>query len=816
MDLNAEQKRIATQEPKGHMLLKGVAGSGKTSVGIYRASFLLLNYCFGYDDAILLATYNRTLIHYMAYLYEKMDRIKNVEFSSLFEAPDDKIDIQTVDSLMFSFYREYSKAKGLDYKLGVSQAQRYEVINEGIVKLKKKYPDVAILTPKNMAFLSQEIDWIKDCLYLDVEAYQTADRKGLSRAQQDAQPQRLPKNSDTRKAIFDLMQFCDQKFHRQGMISFGDMRRLALKQAKSAPKNKYTHVIIDESQDLTRSQLLFLKCVYNEKDYASFCFISDTAQNIYPQSWIGSGRSYASIGFNMVGRSYSLSKNFRTTTQISRAAYSLIESCPDIVDDENFVKPALIDKQGDFPVFKAFDNESDQASFISQEIISLKERYPLGDIVVVARFRRQLEPVRDQLAQNGIDSNIFTDKAANFDTESVKLITMHSIKGLEFPLVFIIGLDERVMPYLTETDESARHDEAVKERKLFYVGMTRATEMLYLLCSSQRSEFLADISPQYLRTDRQRRIKTFYNIPFDNYRFGSRLTDKHGIEEKIRQWMISELLNSYGYPIDCLSIEYPVKCFSQKGFVDIAVQIEMEGRAVPFIFIETKRPGHNIEDALDQAKSYLSNCQPCQYGAATDGSNLVVIDRTFKPCKDLPVFRSSWGLSSTTRYTYTNFKTGLSIVVCYDPHQPDALELEVQGSCEFLDASRLEKLPMYGRIAAGQPIAVNMELDQDIFLPKEWVRGGSYFALRVRGDSMTGAGIDDGDLVVVRCQEAAENLDIAVVGVDDEGTLKRFSRFMGSNIILLSENPKYDPLLMNEEQVHVMGVAQGVIKWGAK
>ena len=47
MDLNAEQKKIAVQEPKGHLLLKGVAGSGKTSVGIYRVAYLLNNFCFG-------------------------------------------------------------------------------------------------------------------------------------------------------------------------------------------------------------------------------------------------------------------------------------------------------------------------------------------------------------------------------------------------------------------------------------------------------------------------------------------------------------------------------------------------------------------------------------------------------------------------------------------------------------------------------------------------------------------------------------------------------------------------------------------------
>ena len=183
----------------------------------------------------------------------------------------------------------------------------------------------------------------------------------------------------------------------------------------------------------------------------------------------------------MQGRSYSLSKNFRTTTQISQAAYSLIEDCPDIVEDDNFVKPALIDKQGQYPVLKGFRSESDQADFLVREIAAHKEKYNLGDVAVVARFRSQLEYIRERLNKTKIACTYFTDKEARFDSESIKLITMHSIKGLEFPLVFIIGLNDGVMPYLTDNDAGAKHDEAVKERKLLYVGMTRATETLYLL-----------------------------------------------------------------------------------------------------------------------------------------------------------------------------------------------------------------------------------------------------------------------------------------------------------------------------------------------
>ena len=111
MDLNAEQKKIAFQEPKGHALLRGVAGSGKTSVGIHRTFFLLNNYCHASDDAILLATFNRTLISYMSYLYDRVDKTSFAEFQTLFAAPEGKVSIKTVDSLMYLPLQELPPGK---------------------------------------------------------------------------------------------------------------------------------------------------------------------------------------------------------------------------------------------------------------------------------------------------------------------------------------------------------------------------------------------------------------------------------------------------------------------------------------------------------------------------------------------------------------------------------------------------------------------------------------------------------------------------------------------------------------------------------
>jgi DNA helicase II / ATP-dependent DNA helicase PcrA len=78
---------------------------------------------------------------------------------------------------------------------------------------------------------------------------------------------------------------------------------------------------------------------------------------------------------------------------------------------------------------------------------------------------------------------------------------------------------------------------------------------------------------------------------------------------------------------------------------------------------------------------------------------------------------------------------------------------------------------------------------------------------------MQNAGIEAGDCVVVRQQPTANNLDIAVVAIGGDATLKRFRR-MGENVILLSENPSYDPIMLSEGQVNILGIAVGVVKNG--
>jgi repressor LexA len=109
-------------------------------------------------------------------------------------------------------------------------------------------------------------------------------------------------------------------------------------------------------------------------------------------------------------------------------------------------------------------------------------------------------------------------------------------------------------------------------------------------------------------------------------------------------------------------------------------------------------------------------------------------------------------------------------------------------------------VPVLGRIAAGGPILAE-EAVEDVFpLPRELVGDGSLFLLRVIGDSMVDAAICDGDWVVVRQQNVADNGDIVAAMIDGEATVKTFKR-TGDQIWLMPHNPAFDPIPGNEAAV---------------
>ena len=122
------------------------------------------------------------------------------------------------------------------------------------------------------------------------------------------------------------------------------------------------------------------------------------------------------------------------------------------------------------------------------------------------------------------------------------------------------------------------------------------------------------------------------------------------------------------------------------------------------------------------------------------------------------------------------------------------------------------EIPLMGRIAAGVPIAAISEASRQVAVPGGMLTHGNHYALEVRGDSMRDAGINDGDVVVIRETTVADTGDVVVALVDgQEATLKRLRRQNGM-IALEAANPVYETRLYRDDQVRVQGRLVGLIR----
>src|ERR1700744_6029373 len=134
--------------------------------------------------------------------------------------------------------------------------------------------------------------------------------------------------------------------------------------------------------------------------------------------------------------------------------------------------------------------------------------------------------------------------------------------------------------------------------------------------------------------------------------------------------------------------------------------------------------------------------------------------------------------------------------------EPSREEEEPPADLPGIDIPSQEAIyvPLVGRIAAGGPILAEQSVEDVFPLPRQLVGDGTLFLLKVAGDSMMNAAIADGDWVVVRQQEDAENGEIVAAMLDGEATVKTFKRSDG-HVWLIPHNPAYTPILGDEATI---------------
>jgi repressor LexA len=119
-------------------------------------------------------------------------------------------------------------------------------------------------------------------------------------------------------------------------------------------------------------------------------------------------------------------------------------------------------------------------------------------------------------------------------------------------------------------------------------------------------------------------------------------------------------------------------------------------------------------------------------------------------------------------------------------------------------------VPILGRIAAGRPFLSEENIEGYLAMPSD-MGSGRLFALQVKGDSMIGAGIMEGDRVIVQQQATAENGQIVCALIDGEATLKRFFKKKGV-VTLKAENEKYEPITLSKGEFRILGKVIGLIR----
>jgi hypothetical protein len=247
---------------------------------------------------------------------------------------------------------------------------------------------------------------------------------------------------------------------------------------KRVPAGQYTALLIDEAHDFEDAWLRMASQMVSAETN-SLLVLYDDAQSIYQPK--RRKFSFASVGIDARGRSSILRLNYRNTAEVLalavHCARQLLTRPPAEEGGEDempLVEPASAGRRGPLPLLIEAASEREEAELVAERIhAAYSEGAALDEIAVLARAKFVLEPIERALHRRGLATQSMASQAfRRFDwtQPSVKLLTLHSAKGLEFPQVFIAGLQ-----LLPMRDEAL--DDAVR---LLYVAMTRSTHRLVL------------------------------------------------------------------------------------------------------------------------------------------------------------------------------------------------------------------------------------------------------------------------------------------------------------------------------------------------
>jgi superfamily I DNA/RNA helicase len=251
------------------------------------------------------------------------------------------------------------------------------------------------------------------------------------------------------------------------------------------PKGQYGAVMIDEGHDF-RPEWLKLVVQMVDPQTNSLLVLYDDAQKLYGKNGLRRF-SFSSVDIQARGRTTILKINYRNTAEVLALAYEFAKEGMTPTEDREEDTPVLVQPQsagrhGPRPELVRLPSFRHETEYLTQRVQQLHEHgIPWNDMAIAYRLRFVGERVYDQLRQAQVPVEWVSENSASRsyqpDAKSIKLMTMHSSKGLEFPVVFIPGVGYLPSYYGDPTEEA----------RLLYVAMTRAINQLVLTCDRDSS-----------------------------------------------------------------------------------------------------------------------------------------------------------------------------------------------------------------------------------------------------------------------------------------------------------------------------------------
>jgi len=468
LNLADEQRHFVDLKANHPLLLRGCAGSGKTTIAVYRAIEFA-----GRGQRVLFLTFNRTLANAAKTMIEE-----------LVNPVPEGLEVYTVDGWLHRLVKE---RQGSAPSLFKGDEDCKQVIKQAISVVQRAQPQVFARyfppdDPATETFLVEEImHVVLPSGVTALEDYLAWQRHGRKTALHES----------ARRIVWQVYEAYQSL--RKGRLHWNDLARLAAQELRRQPlQPAYDHIIVDEVQDLSAARLRAVLTLLGTAPACSLFMVGDIAQSIYSR-----GFAWRDLGLNMRGRSASLRKNFRNTRQIAEAAAHLHEHNRLLKQSEEFVDPEPIERVGPRPCLIQTERISQVQKALIEKLLSLVEgeTFRLADFAILAPTNDLCEEFQRALTRENLRSVLHRDEEFNLFEEQIKILTIHSAKGLEFPVVFVVGLHEDVLPrksYALSEEEQALHLE--RERTLLYVAMTRAAEGLFLFSAQERpSRFLREL-----------------------------------------------------------------------------------------------------------------------------------------------------------------------------------------------------------------------------------------------------------------------------------------------------------------------------------